>query len=112
MRGLRLVRRDSLLLISVRMRLPPLPRATNNVGQVRMSRLPAEHFARTVGFSNQARGIARTAWPHLHGNLAARDGARCLDDFEHRIAFAVAEVDELTLAACAQVLEREQMRGA
>ncbi|MNJ73154.1 hypothetical protein D3C77_699090 [compost metagenome] len=72
-------------------------------------RLPAEYRLGFTSVSHQPRRVASPTWCIADSDRAAGYGACGVDDFLHREAQAVAEVERRAGTACHQVIHRQRM---
>ena len=92
------------------MLLMPRPCRADDLLDIRVARLPAEDFLCLLARRDELGRVAGAACAHLDLDVLARGLFRGLDHLFDREALAVAEVEDVALAAPPQVLEREDVR--
>src|SRR6266498_796646 len=85
---------QSSIRIAPRMLPVPFPGRPNDVFELRESWCPAQFTFRLVRGGDEARRVSRPARFLLRPDPGAGDLLAHVDDFPHRVAFAVAEVEE------------------
>jgi hypothetical protein len=81
-----------MIIISIRVSLMPLPGATDDVVQVRISRFPIEFPPNSIAAGNQNGWVAGAARADFGRNGVTRDLAGCLEHLSHTVALAIAQV--------------------
>lgn len=90
------------------MALLPIPRGRNNLIESRVLRRPAQLAANFLAARDEHGGVSGAAREEHVRNLAAGDAAGSFDDFENRVAAAVADVEGIAGKAV-DLLESKHM---
>ena len=89
--------------------LVPLPRGLDDRLQRLETRGPPEHFLCSCVVSHKACGVSGPAVSPLDGELSSADLAHHFDDFRHRVALIVAQIERRTVVALAKIFESENV---
>ena len=89
--------------------LMPVPGCTDNLLYIRIAGIPAQNLSGLFARSNELCGVACAAGTHFHLDVFARSFLCRFNHFLNGEALTIAEVEDIAVAALAQVFERQHM---